>query len=448
MSLQKSTASRTSWLPSRTRQEALIDIVIDRHFESKIYTSGSAVSGYVTLASQSDVTFKGLDINFIGATSTHIHMLQYDSTPSSHTFLRLNMPIPEGALPGSRILEAGRSYHIPFAFVVPHKLSNTACKCPAAAVHERHIHLPPTIGSWEYNDIATHAVRVEYAVRARLVLRQDNSKKVKSIESHHPIKVLPYFPKRPPLYGNLESPTCRLSQKKMFRKNMLSRKLGHLEAVVTQPDPVVLSIDRLQTSGSLVLVDLEFTPASGTAGPPQVYAKSASLEVYTHFSLHHIDYLPDQHNRPSSASDPVAPYWNSHELTLEKPERPVWEQSSESCLVKNPRRGSEVPEHGPVRATRSLSVGSCQGSQSDESNETESVTYKASLFLPFQLPSIRKRLFLPTFYSCLVCQTYEIKVVLTAGPYGTSLSLTVPCQIAAEGCSPGSDTRLPGYVRA
>ena len=160
MFFSKSISRRTSWVPSLAKRETLLDIHIDRHFESKVYTSGSPVTGKVTLNSKTDLAFESFEVILTGATSAHIPLLQHEAPPSRHLFLRLKMPIAAGGLPDTRILEAGRSYSIHFAFVIPPELSTGACKHEDTIIHDRHVQPPPTIGSWEQEDLTTHSVRV------------------------------------------------------------------------------------------------------------------------------------------------------------------------------------------------------------------------------------------------------------------------------------------------
>ncbi|KAM5344258.1 hypothetical protein ACJ41O_012795 [Fusarium nematophilum] len=443
MSILTSAKARVS---SRSKRDSLFDIKIDRHFQSKVYTSGSGVSGCVTIAPQSDLPFRALEVILTGATSTHVHMLQHDVPPQSYTFLQLDMPIPEDILPQSRVLEAGSSYIIPFAFVIPHQLPSASCKHRSAVVHDRHLRLPPTIGTWEHDDLTIHSVRVDYAVRVRLVTGTTKDGKPKSIESRHKIRVLPLVPEEPPLLLSPGNPMYRFSDDKLVRKDLISSKVGHLKASTTQPDPVVLSVDKLQTSSSSMIVHLEFTPTSATPTPPNIQARSATIQAITHYSLGHIGYLPDQHRRPPITDSPTLPFFMHNEMDLNQPGKLVWEKRQGLYSMDSSRRSSEATNYSQERAESLPSTESSWSSRGDDIVEVKPATYRATLVIPFSLPTAGKKLFLPTFYSCLVCRNYTIRLTLGVGSHGTTLSLTVPLQIAAGDYSLSPTTHLPDYT--
>ncbi|KAF4952442.1 hypothetical protein FSARC_12637 [Fusarium sarcochroum] len=308
-----------SWLPSRTKRNPLLVIQIDGHFQSKIYTSGSTVSGCVTISAQSYVPYQAVQVVLRGMTSTSSHALQYSDPLTTHTFLKINMPVSETFLPVTRILEAGQSYRIPFIFVIPHQLSSTACQHRSMAVWERHLQLPPTMGSWEYDDLAGDSVQVEYAVIARLVLPKDKDGKDRYLENTHSLKVIPQLPEHPPLHVSPSNAGYCLSRSKTIRKNLVGTKMGWVIASAAQPNPIALCHDKLQSSESQILVHLAFTPTSNSHTPPDIRVKSATIDIFTDYWLGSTGYLPDQHdllNKPA----PKAPWLTSRTLVLGKTE--------------------------------------------------------------------------------------------------------------------------------
>lgn len=441
--LPTGTKPRASRTTSGIKQGTLIEIKVDQHFESKVYTSGSVISGTVSISSQSNLAFQKFDLVLFGRTTSSIH-IQHDSPPSSHTFLRLSMPASETNLPDAHVLQAGRIYNIPFLFKIPHQLPSVACRYEDADIHERHLQPPPTIGSWEHDDLTNKAIRIQYAVRARLVVGMEKNGQEKTIEQRHEIRVIPLFSEQPPIHIGFKDSEYRLFQEKKIRKHLGSPKLGCLRVLTAQPSPVKLSTDGLQTSTLSMIVNLEFTPSSRNATPPDVYAKSASIDSTTTYSLGHLNYLPDQHKRPSITSAPIAPYWNSNHLAIEKQEKVLWKHSLH-YPSKDSRRTSEATSHGQESVESVRSAGSSESSRSDELVDAGAIRYRARLSLSFKLPNSSKKLFLPTFYSCLVSRTYTMHVVMAVRSYGTSLTLTVPVQIATDDSNAvGAD--LPSYV--
>ncbi|KAJ4325912.1 hypothetical protein N0V84_003298 [Fusarium piperis] len=435
-----------SWMASLVKPDAPIEISINRHFESKVYTSGSFVTGSVTITPQTDLSFETLEVVFAGSTTALVQMLQREAPRATHTFLELKMPIHEDSLPESRVLLAGLPYTIPFSFVIPYQLPSASCRNRNPVIRDRHLQLPPTIGSWEHDDLAIHSVTVEYAVKAKITLKNKVDKKGKpeTMQARHPIKVMPFFPEQPPLHIHPANPNYRLSQEKLVRKDLLSAKIGHLRVTAVQPDPVVLSADKLEPSEASVAVELEFWPASSKAAPPEVYAKAASLQASTHYSTGHINFLPDQHKHPMGVLNPTLTYFIDDAVVLNKQETLEWEQHPSSG--ENSRRGSEYSNNSQESAGTSSSR-SRRSSRSDDIIKTASIKHRAKLVVPFTLPGPDRKIFLPTFFSCLVSRTYTIRIILTTGPHGSSLALTLPLQITVEGCNSPQLDGIPHYTQ-
>lgn len=432
-----------SWVASLVKTDCPIEISVNGHFESKVYTSGSSVAGTVTITPPKDLSFKSLEVLFTGSTCAVVQMLQREAPRATHTFLELKMPIPEDSLPESRILLAGLPYTIPFSFVIPYQLPSASCRNRNPVIRDRHLQPPPTIGSWEHDDLAIHCVTVDYAVKATITLKDKKKGKPQTIQARHPVKVMPFFPEQPPLHIHPANPNYQLSQEKLVRKDLLSAKIGHLRVTAVQPEPVILSADKLQPSEDSVAVELEFWPASSKASPPEVYAKAASLQVSTIYSTAHIDFLPDQHKHPIGFPNPVLTYFIDEAIVLNKQETVDWEQHPSSG--ENSRRGSEYSNNSQESAGAPSSQ-SRRSSRSDDIIKTSPIKHKATLVVPFTLPSPDKKVMLPTFFSCLVSRTYTIRIILTAGPHGSSLALTLPLQIAVEGCNPPQLDGIPHYV--
>ncbi|KAJ3459616.1 hypothetical protein MRS44_015689 [Fusarium solani] len=419
-----------SWVPSLVKTDSPIEISVNRHFESKVYTSGSSVTGSVTITPPTDLSFESLEVVFTGSTSTVVQMLQREAPRATHTFLELKMPIPEDSLPESGVLLAGLPYTIPFSFVIPYQLPSASCKNRNPVIRDRHLQPPPTIGSWEHDDLSIHSITIDYAVKAKITLKDKLGKKGKpeTIQARHPVKVMPFFPRTT---ASSHSP----------RKPQLP---AIAREVTVQPDPVVLSADKLQPSEASVAVELEFWPASSKATPPEVYAKAASLQASTHYSTGHINFLPDQHKHPVGMPNPILTYFIDDAIVLDKQEKLEWEQHPSSG--ENSRRGSEYSNDSQESAGASSSR-SRRSSRSDDIIKTASIKHKATLKVPFELSGPDKKVLLPTFFSCLVSRTYTIRIILTTGPHGSSLALTLPLQIAVEGCNSPQLDGIPHYTQ-
>ncbi|KAJ5088383.1 hypothetical protein N7456_011999 [Penicillium angulare] len=428
MSICKRLSSQTKLVPDRTKRDPILEIKIDQHFDSKIYTSGSFISGCLEITSQADVAFQNLELVFKGVSSSQVSLCQHAVLPSIQTFLQRNLSIPD-YLPSNRILQAGYSYSIPFAFNIPTRLPDAACEHKDDLIRERHLQLPPTVGSWVSEDSMGRCVRIEYLIDARLVLTEKKSKMPRQIQSSHLLRVKPYLPERPPLCIDSKSTIYRMSQEKFVKKSFLSRNVASITASVTQPPPIFLS-DNLSTSGSLIKVDLQFTPISANAPLPDVYAQYASLEATTTHSLGHMGYFPDEQKQDLMGSDLIVSYRTSNRLEIGQSEKLVWEKTSMEFEGTGYIQDSSSSTHSARESCTST----------NDVSDTGRIIYKASLLLPIKVPDTLKKLFLPTFYSCLACRTYAVRLSLTSGRYKTTLPLTMPLQIVSEGCT------LPPYI--
>ncbi|KAG5655393.1 hypothetical protein KAF25_006896 [Fusarium avenaceum] len=435
------------WLPSRAKKDSPFEIHVDTHSETKIFTSGSTISGFVTIAAQTQIPFQDVQVNLIGTTTTCGHAFQYGTPFVTHTFLQLRMPISPSALPPSRTLEVGRSYTIPFVFVVPDELSPAVCGHQNTAVWERHLRPPPSIGIWGCNDLTGGSARVDYMIRARLVLGKDKRGKAQNLDENYPIKVLPIFPEQPPLHINTsDSEYCLVKTKTI--KTMTRTKMGVLRASATQPRPIVICLDDLGASESQIPINLEYIPESPGGTPPGIRVKSATIETFTSFWLGQAGHLPDHHQRPSNTASPIAPWSTSHPLVLDRSNKVTWERKHPSCSADDSQR--RAPESIRTIHEHITETSKCPGSRSvgEEFAPSKIESYKASILQPFKFPT-EKLFFLPTFYSCLLSRTYRIRLTLAVGvgAYSTTISLVLPLQVAAERLDVAKDIELPYYTQ-
>ncbi|KAH7233590.1 hypothetical protein BKA59DRAFT_319197 [Fusarium tricinctum] len=432
---------RGSWVPTRRKSECPLEVSIDRHFEAKIYTSGSTITGSVSVCPQTNLTVDAFEIVFTGSSTTMIQMFHQGTMPKSgHKFLLLRMPLSETALPPGGVLQAGQTYEVPFSFVIPYQLPSAACRHRNPVIRERHLQLPPTIGAWEHDDMAVHTISISYGVNARASFKSDKGKPI-ALERMHPVKVMPFVPEQPPLHLVPGNPRFTLSQEKAIRKDILSSKIGFIRATTCQPEPVIISADKLQPSDCSLNIDLEFWPTSKKAVPPEMYAKSASIKASTYYSTGHLSFLPDQHNFPSVMPNPVLSFVLDESATVNQSPKVEWEAVSESPSASSSRRGSENSNFGDEpRPTNSR-----RGSKSSDVIKTEAPRHTATLPVTIALPSPDNKILLPTFYSCMISRTYILEVILASRTHGSSFALRLPLQIAVEGQHEMGVNHVPTY---
>ncbi|KAM0492205.1 hypothetical protein ACHAP8_010068 [Fusarium lateritium] len=306
------------------------------------------------------------------------------------------MSISEDVLPAGHILEAGEFYVVPFLFKIPEDLSLHACNHSNPIVKERHLLPPPSLGSWTKNDFTDGSTFVDYVIRARLLLRKNGCGKEKFIDQNTFIKVIPTFPEQPPIHvDSLTSQYC-LSQTKTIRRNLVGAKEGTLKVSTTQPRPIALHLDRLQTSDSELAIDIEYVPSSPSGTPPEMRVKGAVIEAITSFWTGPIGYLPDHDEALPRALSPVAPWTNSYPLPLRGVGGVTWEKVGNLGLsVESERRASEPIQVIPDQASMQTPASTTASSIDINYNQPEPPTYKATLIQPFMLPTEK---LLPVYY--------------------------------------------------
>ncbi|KAJ4003146.1 hypothetical protein NW752_011679 [Fusarium irregulare] len=431
---------RLTCLQAQTKVASRVEIDVDGHHETKIYTTGSTVQGRVRLITQHQTTFQSIQVSLRGTTSTRQDS-QYGQPSTTHTFLNIQMPISHEALTAGRVLERGEIYNIPFLFKIPQDLSLHACNHRSPVVRERHLVPPPSLGSWMKNDFTDGSTSIEYGIRARLVLGTEGN----FVDQNVPINVIPVFPEQPPIdVACLNSQYC-LSQTKTIRRNMVGVKEGFLKVSTTQPRPMKLHLDHLQTSDSELAINLEYTPTSSRPTPPEIRVKGAAIEAITSFWTGPVGYLPDHDDKLPSATSPVTPWTNSYPLPLRELGEVTWEKAVNfDPSAEAERRASEpiqiTPNHPNIQSPSYTTASSIDIPY----NHPEPTTYKATLTQSFMLPT-EKLLFLPTFHSCMVSRSYRIRLTLATKAQGSTISLIVPFQITSEGRATTDSPLLPIY---
>ncbi|KAK2022941.1 arrestin [Colletotrichum zoysiae] len=414
---------------SASSRKHSVEVKINDHYHSKVYTSGNPISGQVTITPSHDSRFDYVQIILIATSRTRLDALQIPQL-SSHTFLKLEMPIPDSAYPVPRIFEAGGTYTIPFNFVIPHHLTISACthKAQSDYIHDYHMRLPPTVGGWERDDMAPDMAQIQYAVKARVV-RQDElgGKPMKLMEGSHLIKVLPRSPEDPPLNITEQDRAYALSKTKPIRRNLFSSKLGYITAATAQPSAIHLTADGRSASEGSILVNLNFEPTSADILPPKVKTVSAKLQAQTWYAANPMTKLPNMGNSQEAfAMSQQHVYNTSVSLFSTSVGKVAWRQQ----LTSAARRDSGYSSDG-LRESGHSDSDSQNHSQSRRSSKDQScpIFHRAALQIPFKLPTSRKTL-IPTFYSCLVSRTYTLQLTLVVGD--SKINLNVPLQIALE----------------
>ena len=435
--------NRDKLIPAFMKPDIRLEIRIEKHHEDTIYTSGSSIKGCVTTISRRDIMFEKLEVALIGTTTTSNISYQNDISVSTHTFLHLLMPISQYNIPDSCTLRAEQPYRIPFTFTIPHQLPSAACRhCSNVESHQRHLQLPPTTGSWKLDDQIPSAARVEYNVRARVTSKSRKSDKLKHTDMRHVVRVLPSS------FGNYDydsfgNTISNLMQTRTIREVTSCPAKVCLTAKVVRLDPILLSMDSLRTSKALISIDLEYQPKSPSAAPLQIEIKSAQLEAVTHYSRSHMNYIPEGEYRLATSDIPATSSIVSSVVTANTIRPLQWKHQVAHNLVQNLTDSSGDSSLNSTNTPGLAPI--CRRNVAD-SSEHSCKKLGATLSLDIMLPSTKKTLHLPNFYSCLISRSYHLRLVVAAGPSRTTIPFCIPLQVIVDAPSDFKINELPEYV--
>jgi hypothetical protein len=431
-----------------------IQIHLDNHYNSKVYTSGSYVSGHVAVEPPRDIAFDSFEISFTGIVATRLDFVQSYTTNAIRTFLKLRMPIPESIIPSSRVFQAGQKVKVPFHFVVPHQLTIGACNhgCDTPdLVKDQHLRLPPTMGYWDADDQAPDMTHIEYAIRAKAVRGSSSgNQRAPVMEGKKVIKVLAATPEDPPLDITPKDERYCMSKTKTLRKNLLSTKMGELKVSSSEPGSVILSGDGAGASSTCAHVNLEFAPATAEQLPPKINSVQGKIITTTFFGSTPQDNLPNLGSKDNYATNGLLTYSGNHNLFNSRLDKVTWTEEH----LPMPRRdsgystlgtpGEECPgsdEDGGYFA---------QGGPKSKSKKSQGppIRHRAQLEIPVKIPVSNKRIFLPTFHSCLISRTYILQLTISVGLTNTTFTLNVPLQLGVEQRFEPEGDALPSFENA
>lgn len=453
-----------------------IQIHLQNDFKAKAYTSSSPLSGEVIIAAQRDVRFDDIDVMLLGRSKTRTdgHRAPLEST---HTFLKLVMPIPETLYPVPRVLEAGTTLSVPFNFVLPSFLTLNACTHRIDSDDARDYHLcpPPSMGSWgrgnwEKDDLAPQMAEVEYYIKARVWrLPEMQGPAVKIMEATKPIQFLPAFAEDAPLRITKKDKLYRMARSKTIRKNLITAKMGRLTAAGQQPRAVILQPDGQVGAGTTAHIGLKFEPVSADIQPPKITGISSKIIAHTYYSAGPFNTLP---NTGDFGADIVAErrgvYTKSISLQAEPLKSVTWfthasgrdsgyssDTAPENTASEEDAYEAEEQQKHHRRKSSTLTniVRPFKQQPPPRQPPTSPIHHTTTLQVPINLPTAEKY-FVPTFHSCIASRVYTLHVSLAVASgltTSSTVSLDLPIQIAVEAVMPdekAGDEGLPSFEDA
>lgn len=406
------------------------------------YTSLDRIRGHVTITAKYDTSFDEIYLTFEGITKTFVEKIATTSpvngkSEAIQVFLRLVQPIDPQALPDSYVLKAGQTYIVPFTFVVPEKLLPQSCTHAQGGhrLQEAHLSLPPSLGDpmtaslgkTLLDDMAPEMAVVSYAIKARVIQGRGNSgKPVVAAEGSKRLRIVPAAEERPPITvcGGLKD-DYRLRKEKEIKKGMFKSKLGCLTMESSQPKSLRLPPLRSKSScpvTTMATVNIRFDPADESAQPPSLSTLSTKLKVATYFAT-----VP-MTDIPTKITD--FHYSNTKGVLVETI------MLSSRCVASAPWERHST--QSPKRRDSAFSTLSSPVVPDPSSSYNGKTFYTTQILVPITLPKGSK-VFVPTFYSCLVCRVYSLDIYLGISALVTapSMHIKVPIQISMEG-NPGA----------
>lgn len=337
---------------------------------------------------------------------------------TTQRFMRLNQPVDEPLLSEGMVLEPGRTYRLPFLFVVPSGLLPQACQhpCEHAEIKCHHLNLPPSLGLGFYPNpkgkncfspsLEPDTASIAYAIRFKATeVNPKTNLPIISADRAHKIHVLPNLPEMPPILVPGDSTTYQLS-KEIVVKELNGGELGRLTATASQPKAIQLGQIHsrpMQPTPKMLTIDLDFLPANHNQFPPRPKKVQSKLNAVTHFGIEPYEDLPDRIQQRY-----LYPLHHSFCRNISLPSLDI------------------TSVHWEKR---------CSGVDVTASGEKKSTVYTASVSLPIVLPETV--VYTPTFFSCLISRTYSLKVDISFNvrhkvPFASKVSLTIPIQICSD----------------
>lgn len=429
-------------------QKSNIEVKFHNHFKHKVYTSGSSVTGDVTITTKREVPFDSIQILLVGNTKTRIDGIN-SPREVTHTFLKMTMPVPRSAYPVPRTLESGRTYTFPFHFVIPTYLTIGACNHHIVddQLQDHHVCLPPTMGKWEKDDMTPQMAQVEYSVKARIYRQPDLSQhKIKVMEASESLFVLPASAEHPPLNITKQDKLYKMRHSKTLRKGLLSGKLGRITAEAAQPQAAILRPDGLGVSKTQTTIDLMFEPAALDIIPPKITAVSSKLIARTFYSAGSIAQLP---NLGDWVNQVGIEKRGDYQTSVALPSLVAKGDSSRLVRWSQHLSSAMRRDSGYSSGAEDESRRGSEGSQQLSSP----IYHTATLEVPIDLaPLLLKKTPVPTFHSCIASRVYtlQLTVSLTSGTATNTIHFSLPLQIVvAQDPRLGlSDEGLPSFETA
>ena len=417
-----------------------VQIKIDGEDENQLvpaFTTQDNIRGCVEIECEAPLKFSEIYITFEGYSKTRIEKQMTGAAVTHkedgyHLLIRLMQPMDESAFPTERVLEPFKPYRFPFHFVVPEHTVPKHCLHPKINIaQDAHLALPPslgdpavaTYGKTLMDDMCPEMARVVYQIKLRVTEDLGSSERYKTlIDSSKKLCICPAVEEAPPLKvdGGDKDDYC-LRQERNINAGTLRPRIGRFTAEAAQPSSLRLpSIRALSTCPVMTqtTVNLRFDPAKEKDTPPKVTGVNARIRIATAYGTHPF-------NGPvAKGSDFLTNY--SQSLYVESV--PLVSREMANVDWQKQNKSANPSTNDPVDR-RSKAPTPSKHYQGDE-------FFTAKIQVPIELP-IGRKLFVPTFNSCLICRLYVLHINVTIEqPKATlkdpNIVLKLPIQITCQ----------------
>lgn len=247
-----------------------------------------------------------------------------------------------------------------------------------------------------------HGIRIDYTVIVTLANRNWTQK-----EARQTIRFMPRFSKQSVLDISSTTSTLKSRVTQQLKSGDFSGSTGQITLSADEPNVLVLKDSGRSYQATDIITSLHLESSKGQPAIPSTCIVSATLESQTWWQTKPIQNLPHitKANNCHSVSEPLM---RNIEFSL------VWEMAS--------------PGNTKVAGSKAVN------------------TFRAQVKVALPGLSTVKRVYLPSFYSCLIARTYCLHVLIIIA--SVPLRLVLPLQMALESgegndICPGNNVGLP-----
>ncbi|KAL2869812.1 arrestin (or S-antigen), N-terminal domain protein [Aspergillus lucknowensis] len=406
--------------------------------EFRSYTTGDRIEGTVTISGAQLISFDEVDIKLEGTQTVSVERGAVPGRAgATQTFLRLRQPIEDSCYPTPRVVEPGRTYELPFTFVVPRRLLPHVCSHSKKNTHIERSHtlLPPSLGDnilssdgkSLLDDMSPDMARVTYHIRAEVLQKPvvGPAKSLKIVQRK--IRIVPAVEEEPPLTVLDNHPVYCVRREKDVKRGTMRPRQGRLVAAASQPKPLQLNPPSKPSEpvSTAVTVHLRFDPVSNEE-PPHLGSIWSKLRASTYFAAHPWEDYPNSSTVSGVGFTGDGVYDEAVPL-------------SNMCVAS--AKWTKHTNHSLVRRDSLQSTSSAESITGPSACFSGDVYYTASLVVPVTLPATKA--FIPTFHSCLISRVYTLELCIS---YHTpnmniltpTVSLKLPIQLTSTRSNPDS----------